>query len=117
MTPAMAVVAKRASVVAGLASQTSRSTRGSAAVVPVTDCLKFRHPPRRAFGLLSSGGCSPPGSPDMPLLAGPVSADLRLPSHQCIAGGPAPGPIIPMLLAAYPPASNHTPRPAPCFLT
>ena len=50
MTPAIAVVTNRPRVVAGLASQTRRRTRGSAAVVPVTDCLRLFQRPRRSFG-------------------------------------------------------------------
>src|SRR5256712_11165079 len=95
----------------GLASHTNLRTRGSAVVVPVTDCLKFSHRPRRSFGPWSSGGCSISGSPVRPLLAGPVSADLRRPSHQCIIGGPPPRPPLPLLLFAYPPQSKHTPKP------
>src|SRR6266566_5263198 len=110
MTPAIAVVANSARVIEGLASQTSLSTRGRAVLVPVTDCLKFSQRLRRSFGLWSSGGCSISGSPVRPLFAGPLSADFRLPNHQCIAGGPLPGPIIAISCSgAYPPNSNCTP--------
>src|SRR5450759_4525386 len=50
MTPAIAVVMKSQSVVGGLASQTRRSTLGRAADVPVTDCFRLCHRPRRSLG-------------------------------------------------------------------
>src|SRR6266849_9779262 len=102
ITPAMAVVMNRASVVAGLASHTSRRTRGRAAVVPVTDCLKLSQRPRRSFGPSGWGGSSGSASPVRPLLARPVSAAFRRPSHKWIIGGPLPGPIIDIAIAAYP---------------
>src|SRR5260370_1717547 len=106
----MAVVAKSASVIAGLESHTSLRTRGSAVLVPVTDCLKFSQRLRRSFGPWSSGGCSISGSPVSPLFAGPVSADLRRPSHQCIIGGALPPPpIAPSFFGTYPANSKYTP--------
>src|SRR3984893_14467600 len=104
MTPAIAVVANRPSVIAGLASHTRRSTLGSAAVVPVTDCLKLSQRPRRSFGPSGSGGPSTPGSPVSPLLAGPESFVFQRPDHQgvWITGGPPPCDIIAIGFAAYP---------------
>src|SRR5712692_5264102 len=102
ITPAIAVVMNRARVVAGLASHTSLRTRGKAAVVPVTDCLKLSHLPRRSLGPSGTGGSSGSASPVRPLLAGPESACFRRPSHQWTIGGPLPGPIIPIATAAYP---------------
>src|SRR5229473_8516517 len=102
ITPAIAVVMNRASVVAGLASHTNLRTRGKAAVVPVTDCLKLSHLPRRSLGPSWTGGSSGSASPVRPLLAGPESACFRRPNHQWIIGGPLPGPIIPIAISAYP---------------
>src|ERR1700716_1366206 len=93
--PAIAVVAKSPRVVEGLASHTRRSTLGRAAVVPVTDCFRFSHRPRRSLGPSGTGGCSSAGAPVRPLLACPVSGFFRPPAHQCIIGGPPP-PIIPI---------------------
>src|SRR5450759_3552879 len=94
MTPATAVVTNSPRVVAGLASQTNRSTLGRAEEVPVTDCFRLCQRPRRSFGPSGSGGASCVGSPVRPLLACPVSGFLRRPPHQWIIGGPAPGGII-----------------------
>src|SRR5436190_815953 len=108
MTPAIAVVAKRPNVVEGLASQTSRRTRGRAALVPVIDCLRLFQRPRRSLGPSSSGGPSMIGSPVSPLFAGPESAFFRRPIHQSIDGGPPPcGGIIAMSLAAYRPGAGR----------
>src|SRR5216683_80306 len=64
ITPAIAVVMNSASVVAGLASHTNLRTRGKAAVVPVTDCLKLSHLPRRSLGPSCTGvGLLPPSQP------------------------------------------------------
>src|SRR5712692_4099302 len=112
ITPAIAVVMKSARVVAGLASHTNLRTRGKAAVVPATDCLKLSHRPRRSLGPSSTDGSSGSAAPVRPLLAGPVSACFRLPSHQWIIGGPLPGPIVDIVIAAYPQESETLfPRP------
>src|SRR5229473_1437511 len=102
ITPAIAVVMNRARVVAGLASHTNLRTRGKADEVPATDCLKFSHLPRRSLGPSGTGGSSGSASPVRPLLAGPESACFRRPSHQWIIGGPLPGPIVDIVIAAYP---------------
>src|SRR5579864_295125 len=102
MTPATAVAMNRVIVVAGLASQTSLRTRGRAAVVPVTDCFRLSQRPRRSLGPSGGAGGSMAGSPVRPLLAVPVSGlRRRPPPHQWMAGGPAPGGIIPIFEAAY----------------
>src|SRR5258708_28396405 len=92
----------RARVVAGLASHTNLRTRGKADEVPATDCLKFSHRPRRSLGPSGRGGSSGSASPVRPLLAGPESACFRRPSHQWIIGGPLPGPILHVVIAALP---------------
>src|SRR5207245_2721299 len=89
MTPAKAVVRNRPMVVGRLASQTSRRTCGSAAVVPTTDCLRLSHRPRRSLGPSGCCGGSIVGSPVRPLLAGPLSG-LRRPAPQ--PPHPVPGP-------------------------
>src|ERR1700737_1703621 len=95
ITPAIAVVAKRPTVMPGLASQTRRRTWGSAAVVPVTACLRFSQRPRRSLGPSGSGGGSRVGSPVRPLLAGPESALRRRPNHHIPE--PCCGGLIPIL--------------------
>src|SRR5260370_39982445 len=102
ITPAIAVVMNRASVVAGLASHTNLRTRGKADEVPATDCLKFSHRPRRSLGPSGRGGGSGSASPVRPLLAGPGPACVRRPRHQGLIGGPLAGPIGGTGIADYP---------------
>src|SRR5713226_6842414 len=116
ITPAIAVVMNSARVVAGLATHTNLRTRGKAAVVPVTDCLKLSHLPRRSLGPSCTGGSSGSASPVRPLLAGPESACFRRPSHQWIIGGPLPGPIIDIAIPAYPQERKHSFRDPCCIL-
>ena len=107
--PASAVVMKRPMVVGRLASQTRRSTCGSAAVVPAIDCLRLSQRPRRSLGPSGCCGGSSVGSPVRPLLAGPDSGLRRrrpIPPHQ-ITGPCPPGGIIPIGLGAY--RSSHFP--------
>src|SRR6266513_4212539 len=97
MTPATTVAAKRPAVTAGLASHTRRITRGSAALVPATACLRLRQRLRRSLGPCGSCGSSITGSPVRPLFAGPVCgfAERLRPGIQNGDGPPWPGGIIP----------------------
>ena len=98
--PATTVTTNSPVVTAGLASQTSRMTRGSAAAVPRTDSLRLRQRLRRSFGPSGCCGSSMTGSPVRPLLAGPLSAILGRPRPhiQNVDGPPCPGGIIPTAL-------------------
>ena len=98
MKPAMTVTMNNEAVTRGLACQTSWMTRGSAAVVPVMDCLRLRQRLRRSRGPCCSGGSSMGGSPDRPLFGGPVSGfvNRRRPHIQKL--GPPSCPIMPTAL-------------------
>src|SRR5689334_2889738 len=98
-TPATTVAANRPAVTRGLASQTSRSTWGSAAVVPWTDSLSVRQRVPQSFGP-DCGGPSITGSPVNPLFAGTPSGSFgrRRPHIQNVDGPPWLGGVIPTRL-------------------
>ncbi len=103
ITPATAVAAKSPTVVLGLACQTRPRTRGSAAVVPLTDSLIDFQRPRRSFGPSGSWSGSIVGSPVRPLLASPPCSGLRRrPCQKKTVGGPPDGGIMPMRTRSLP---------------